>query len=293
MDLEWGEARERERHVSEVSYTVYLGLTPGSHFLGFARIRFRIEKRTESTFIDYSGPSIRTIRINNQSVAPRRVFLGKRILISEDLQRLGENVVEITFKNQYACNGLGLHHFQDPEDQEEYVYSQCESFFCHKIFPCFDQPDLKATLRLVTLTPPHWQVIANESEQFSGLLKTKRSSKIVVEHDLPLEIGKEFGGEPVLRVFKETARISPYLYAIIGGPFGYFENKTEGFPAMRIFVRKSLKGFVGKSAEEFFRITRIGIEYYEKFFGAKYPFGKYDQIYCPEYNMGGGMGSYN
>ena len=38
--------------------------------------------------------------------------------------------------------------------------------------------------------------------------------------------------------------------------------------------------------EEFFKITMAGMDYYKEFFGTPYPFSKYDQLYCPEFNCG-------
>jgi len=36
----------------------------------------------------------------------------------------------------------------------------------------------------------------------------------------------------------------------------------------------------------YFKLTKCGIDYYESIFGTEYPFGKLDQIFVPEYNMG-------
>jgi aminopeptidase N len=53
------------------------------------------------------------------------------------------------FTSDYMIDGTGLHYYQDPEDKEEYLYTQYEAFYAHKVFPCFDQPDLKATLEVM------------------------------------------------------------------------------------------------------------------------------------------------
>jgi aminopeptidase N len=67
------------------------------------------------------------------------------------------------FTNSYVNNSSGFHRFEDPVDQEVYMYSHLEPFYCHRWFPCFDQPDLRAKLKLQVLTPESkWKVIANE-----------------------------------------------------------------------------------------------------------------------------------
>lgn len=84
--------------------------------------------------------------------------------------------------------------------------------------------------------------------------------------------------------FITTPRISPYLFAIVAGPFDYFEELKEGYPPMRIYARKTLKQYINHV--EMFKVTKCGIKFYEELFGRKYPFGKYDQVFVPEHNYG-------
>ena len=56
-----------------------------------------------------------------------------------------------------------MQYFRDDADGSEYIYSELEPDYCHIIFPCFDQPDLKATWRFQCQTEPDWTVIANEA----------------------------------------------------------------------------------------------------------------------------------
>src|SRR5436190_494106 len=57
--------------------------------------------------------------------------------------------------------GDGFHQFKDPEDGEEYLYTNFEPYEAHRLFPCFDQPDIKATYELTVTAPPEWEIIAN------------------------------------------------------------------------------------------------------------------------------------
>ena len=74
------------------------------------------------------------------------------------------NRVGVYFKNEYSKDGDGLYSTSDEHGQ--YVYSQCEPYDQNQIIPCFDQPDLKATLHLALITPSHWNLIANSNPQF-------------------------------------------------------------------------------------------------------------------------------
>ena len=53
---------------------------------------------------------------------------------------------------------------------------------------------------------------------------------------------------------------------------------------MRIYARKSLKEHI--KHEEMFKVTKVGIKFYEDMFGRKYTFGKYDQVFVPEHAYG-------
>ena len=73
-------------------------------------------------------------------------------MLPEDL-RPGPVVVEVDYRNQYDLTGDGFHRFIDPEDGTEYVYSNFQPFEAHRLFPCFDQPDIKATYQLTVDAP--------------------------------------------------------------------------------------------------------------------------------------------
>jgi aminopeptidase N len=61
---------------------------------------------------------------------------------------------------------------------------------------------------------------------------------------------------------------------LAAGPYDYYENKTEGFPPMRIYLRKTL--MADFSPAEMFTVTRAGMTIYKDYFGKAYPFAKYD-----------------
>lgn len=82
------------------------------------------------------------------------------LLPSQFLQQ-GNNKVTVVFSNAYCTDGEGLHTMTDTDGQQ-YLYSNLEPAYCRKWFPCLDQPDLKASLRLTSLLPEDWVAISNE-----------------------------------------------------------------------------------------------------------------------------------
>ncbi len=78
-----------------------------------------------------------------------------------------------------------------------------------------------------------------------------------------------------LHSFEETPPISSYIYGMFAGPFKCFLNSdnTEKVQ-LKIYTTQSKAPYV--DAQELFRVTGVGIRYYENFFGIKFPFSKYD-----------------
>ena len=55
---------------------------------------------------------------------------------------------------------------------------------------------------------------------------------------------------------------------------------------MRLYCRKSLTKYTEKMKDDWFRITKASIRYYENMFDTPYPFDKIDSVMCPDYAMG-------
>jgi len=99
-------------------------------------------------------------------------------------------------------------------------------------------------------------------------------------------------------IFPRTKLLSTYLFAIIAGPYHEFKGKEpyRGIP-MSIFCQQNLKQHLEWQLPLLFEVTNKGIEAYERFFGYPYPYNKYDQVFCPEFNAGAmenaGLVTYN
>ena len=91
--------------------------------------------------------------------------------------------------------------------------------------------------------------------------------------------------------FERTKRISTYLFAFVAGPFDQLlpsaerDSELPRIP-MSLYCRKSLTKYAEKIKDDWFRITKASIRYYEQMFDTPYPFDKLDQIFCPDYAMG-------
>ena len=121
-------------------------------------------KKVEEIFFDFHGEQVKRLEVNGKQADQIR-FEGHKLYLPTDTLNEGKNQVLISFENTYVTNSAGLHRFQDPEDGNIYLYTHLEPFFCNRWFPCFDQPSIRAPLRLKVVIPDQaWKVFANSPQ---------------------------------------------------------------------------------------------------------------------------------
>ncbi|WP_206795382.1 aminopeptidase N [Amycolatopsis sp. MtRt-6] len=242
------EAAARSAIVHDPVYEVELDLRAPTEFATRTTVRFGAVAGT-ATFIDFAADEVEHASFNGRPIAASE----HRIRLP-DLQPGNELVVHA--RSGYSRTGLGLHRFQDPADGETCVYTQCQPFEAHRIYPCFDQPDLKARIGFRVLAPEDWLVVSNGSAESTG---------------------------PSWR-FTSVPRIPTYVGAVAAGPFHHVRDTHHGLP-LNLYCRRSLAPHL--DAAEIFRLTKEGLDFCTGFFGHPYPFASYDQVFVPEFPMGG------
>ena len=219
--------------------------------------------RADQTWVDFIGETVESVTVNGDSRAVE--WDGARILIDGLAER---NVVTIRARGRYSRSGEGLHRFRDPVDGEVYLYTQYEPADCRRVYPVFEQPDLKARWRFTVSAPGDWQILSNGAE-------TRRAD---VE-----------GGTRV--DFAETPPLSSYITAVAAGPYRRVDGEwsgPDGVVPLGVLCRASLAPHLIDTgdADEILEITRRGLDFFGDAFGRPYPWGTYDQIFVPEYNLG-------
>src|SRR5262245_65558862 len=157
------EAQRRKTQVGRVDYALDLLLPEKSAaYSGEVTVDFDLVGEAAGLFLDFQGRRVVSAAVNGKA-APLAV-LGHRIALPAALLGKGRNVVSIRFENDFDKDGSGLHKATDPADGLEYVFSDCEPFNANRFFPCFDQPDLKATFSTTVTAPAGWVVVSNGVE---------------------------------------------------------------------------------------------------------------------------------
>ncbi|MEU6509117.1 MULTISPECIES: aminopeptidase N [unclassified Streptomyces] len=268
-NLSRDEARERAALLSVDGYDVFLDLRSAvgegdgepRTFRSVTTIRFRCNEPGAATFADLIAPSVTSVSLNGRDLDPGEVFDGARIAL-EDLA--AENELVVDAQCAYSRTGEGLHRFVDPEDGEVYLYTQYEPADARRVFANFEQPDLKAPYRFEVQAPEGWTAWSNGAGELAdGVWK-----------------------------FAETKPISTYITCVVAGPYHYvtdsytrtFEDGTKLEIPLGAMCRKGLAPHF--DADDVFLITKQGLDFFHDHFDYPYPFGKYDQAFVPEYNLG-------
>ena len=163
------EAAARSRLLRIASYDVHLDLTTArdesQHFLSTSTVAFECAEAGATTHIDITADRIVSAALNGEPIDTATAFTGQRLAVTP---AAGGNELHVVAWCTYSRSGEGLHRFVDPVDKEVYLYTQFETFDAHRMFACFDQPDLKATFRFVVDAPEEWLVLSNMPSTTSG-----------------------------------------------------------------------------------------------------------------------------
>ncbi|MGH3934323.1 MAG: M1 family aminopeptidase, partial [Pseudonocardiaceae bacterium] len=267
-NLTRAQAVERAGLLDVDSYTVELDLTDGAGkpgegtFRSATTVRFSCRSPGASSWIDLVAARVSSATLNGTALDITDYDEANGIALPSVA---ADNELIIEADGRYMNTGEGLHRFVDPVDGGVYLYSQFETADAKRMYACFDQPDLKAVYRVRVVAPADWVVISNASCQY-----TEDAASGAVRH-----------------VFADSARISPYVSALVAGPYARWADEytdDDGTIPLGIYCRASLAEHM--DADRLFTETKQGFGFYHDAFGVRYPFGKYDQCFVPEFNAG-------
>jgi aminopeptidase N len=258
------EAEERATTVSAPEYVVVLDLTgDGERFRSDTTVRFAARPGA-STFIEARTETIHELTLNGRALDPSAVSDGMRIRL-DDLEAANE--LRVIADARFTNTGEGLHRFVDPVDDSVYLYTEFAVAEANRVYAVFDQPDLKASVRFTITAPADWQVLSNAP--------TPEAEPAAVEGTATW-------------AFETGPVISSYIVAIIAGPYAAWHGSARSIDGrdvpLGLFTRASLAQYA--EPEVMFGTVQAGLAFYEQAFGVPYPYGKYDQIFVPEYNWG-------
>lgn len=252
-------AEYRRRQISDVRYVITLDVTGRDTAHGHVSVSFQ-RAGTGDVILDFRGPRAWNIHVNGE-VASGITNNGAHIRLPSSTLRRGRNSVDLDFNAFIAPAGASVIRFHDATDGADYLYTLLVPADANQLFPCFDQPDLKARTTLKLTVPRGWNAVAN------GMIEQTSTS----------------GGLTTF-AFAQTKPISTYLIAFAAGPWTRVTRSIGGQP-ITMYVRASR----AKEAESDSLISANAraVRWLAEYFGLAYPWPKLDFVLAPAFPFGG------
>ncbi len=248
-------AEERAARISDLEYDLLFNLPDSKQLPIPAKVtlRFNLFSAKEPLQLDFreEPDHLKSVRVQGKSVPAE--FREGHILIPARYLRKGQNEIAVEF----IAGDLSLNR------NEDYMYTLLVPDRASTVFPCFDQPDLKARYRLALDVPSGWAASAN------GALEEERLSE----------------GRKRLR-FKETKPFSTYVFAFAAGKFQKRTQSRAG-REMTMYYRETDEAKVARNADTIFDLHAQAIAWLEAYTQIPFPFDKLDFVLLPGFQYGG------
>ena len=202
----------------------------------------------------------RSLRVNGTAATRHGARLeGDHLAIPRALLVGGANTITLQWRASIQPSGSPLTRYLDPDDGREYVYTLFVPAEASSIFPCVDQPDVKAQFSLTLDIADDWRAVANAP--IASIHRKNRRQWVR---------------------FAPTEPISTYLFAFVAGPFA-ITRASDTRIATRLWLRRSQIGRARRQRNEILTLNDHAMQYLAGYFAHPFPFAKYDLVLLPEF----------
>lgn len=246
-------AQERAKMVSAVSYTLDFSLPQQQteEVTGKATISFEYHGNRTDLLLDFAGKKLGKKCIMNGK-SRQMTWHSEHIIIPGQHLRQGKN--ELTFEFTSSDSPLNRN--------ADYLYTLLVPAHARELFPCFDQPDMKAKFSLTLEMPQEWKAIS------TGSIISQKSSQ----------------GRKQL-TFSETELLPTYLFSFSAGMFQEKVVMRDG-RQLTCLYRETDPAKVSQ-LDEVMDLAALSLRWMENYTGIKMPFSKYGFVIIPGYQFGG------
>ncbi|WP_299012058.1 M1 family aminopeptidase [uncultured Polaribacter sp.] len=214
---------------------------------------FTVNDLKNDVFLDFNvnKTNLKTLHINGEVAEIKHQ--KEHLIIDKAKLILGKNTVDVLFNaGEKSLNR-----------NDDFLYTLLVPDRASTLFPCFDQPDIKAKYNLRITAPEDWKVLAASFKESS----------------LAIDGFKE-------HTFKTTDLMSTYLFSFVAGKFTE-ETKNPGAFDMRFLYRENNKEKIAESVNQVFEIHQNALNFLEDYTLIKFPFQKMDFAAIPPFQYGG------
>ncbi|GAB2534155.1 M1 family aminopeptidase [Rufibacter soli] len=248
-------AQERKSRLENITYQLNLTIPASKQapIKGQEILSFDLKDTHSDLQLDFKEKAdhLLNLKVNGQPVAVD--FRNEHLVLPAKALAKGKNQVEIEF----IAGDLSLNRNQD------YLYTLLVPDRARTVFPCFDQPDLKATFQLTLTIPKDWSAIAN------GLLQEETAQ----------------GDAKTLR-YAPSDILPTYLFSFAAGKFQTVARELNG-RKFTFLHRETDPSKIALSQDSVFLLHQSALSFLEKYTQIPYPFQKFDFVAIPDFQYGG------
>ncbi len=248
-------ADERKSNLTEIHYDLHFTVPKErqASILAIEKANFNLQKVEEDLFLDFSPETdyIKQIKVNGNSIEIQHE--NEHLVLPSQYLQKGNNLVEIDF----IAGELSLNR------NDDYLYTLLVPDRARTLFPCFDQPNLKASYALQLTVPSEWKALAS-------MPITKQEQK----------------NDAYTFTFGKSPKMSTYLFSFVAGVFKKVENEGQDFPMTMLF-REIDTNKIAYSKNVIFKLHKDAIDYLEDYTQTPFPFPKLDFACIPGFQYGG------
>ena len=216
---------------------------------------------SESILLHSKGLKIQSATIDNQ---PADVSFGEfdELRLSQPNLENGNHTIHINFSGTItdAMHGLYPCYFTHDGVKKQLFATQFESHHAREVFPCVDEPAAKAEYDLTLITRPGITVLGN----------------------MPVK-SEEENGDSCTTIFEKTPRMSSYLLAFVIGELHKKSARTKSGVEVNVWATPAQNENTLDFALD---IAARSIDFYDEYFGVKYPLPKSDHVALPDFSSG-------
>nr|WP_240543857.1 M1 family aminopeptidase [Spirosoma foliorum] len=248
-------AKARRQQISQLAYALKFDIPAQKNQLipASETITFTWARTTAPLQIDFKEERthIQKVSVNKKEIPV--VFESEHLLISTAFLQPGKNTISI----QFTAGNLSLNR------NDDYLYTLLVPDRARTVFPCFDQPDLKATFQLSLTIPTNWQAMGNAAVKDSSIAGERKTVNFQVSNIIPT-----------------------YLFSFVAGKFSPVTRTLNGRP-MTLLHRETDTTKIRLSMETLFKLHADALTFLEDYTQIPYPFQKFDFAAIPDFQYGG------
>lgn len=248
-------AQTRKAALSQIEYalTVRVPEAREEPVSGSATISFHVADPNADVILDFKAPRENLESVSQGGRPTAFSFERGQIRLPSSALVEGRNRFEFSFRS--ADSALTR--------DADYLYTLLVPDRASTLFPCFDQPDLKARYRLVLNLPGNWRALSNAAEAGTVAVGSRR-----------------------IVSFAPTEPLSTYQFAFAAGLLEVVEGSADG-RSFRFFHRETDGEKVERNRDALFHLHAQALRWLEEYTGVDYPYSKFEFFLVPGFQFGG------